>query len=80
MTNPFKKATLKAKNMLNVAFISTNRDLNYFRMNYRFEKIVLLLCINFRQRLTYNPRRSWHTLYAMLLSNYKRDDTTGLYP
>ena len=29
-----------------------------------------LLC-----HLTYNSRGAWHTVYAMLLSNYKRDAT-----
>ena len=36
--------------------------LHYLRINYRFEKIVLIHCINFKKHLTYNLRGAWHTL------------------
>ena len=42
-----------------------NRELNYLRMSYGFEKIALFLYMNFRKHLTDS------TLYAMLLLNYK---------
>ena len=45
-----------------------NSLLNQLRMNNKFEKIDLFHCMNFRQRLTFNLREIWHTLYAMLLS------------
>ena len=47
------------------------KRITLFGMNYRFEKIVIFHCMNFRKRLTYNLRGTWHTLYAMLLSNFK---------
>ena len=47
-----------------------NRELNYKRMNYRFEKTKLFHYMNFRLHPTYNWRGVWHTLYAMLLSNH----------
>ena len=37
-------------------------------------------CMNFRYHLTYNSRGAWHTVYAMLLLNYKGDGTTDLLP
>ena len=39
-----------------------NRELNYLRMNNRFEKITLFNCISFRKHLTCNSRGAWHTL------------------
>ena len=53
---------------------------NYFRMYYRFEKLALFNCMNLRYHITYNFRGAWNTLYAVLTSNYKRDDTTDLLP
>ena len=49
-----------------------NRELNNLRPTYRVEKITLFHCMNFSLQLTYNARGAWHTLYAMLLSNYVR--------
>ena len=54
------------------------RKLNYLRMIYRFEKIILFPCLYIRQHLTCILRGAWHTMYAMLLSNYKCDDTIDL--
>ena len=51
--------------------VTENRYLNYLRKSYRFEKITLFRFMNFRYHLAYNLRGAWHTLYAMLLSNYK---------
>ena len=52
-----------------------NRELNYLRMNNRFEKIAHVPLHDFRvaARLTYNLRGAWHTRYAMLLSSYQED-------
>ena len=36
----------------------------------RFEKITIFQ-MNFKLHLTYNLRGAWHTMYAMLLSNFK---------
>ena len=57
-----------------------NRELNHLRKNYRFEKKSLFHCVNLGLHLTYNLRGAWHTLYAMLLSSYKWDDTTDMLP
>ena len=65
------------KSYSNLFFI-LNRELHFLRMNHRFERIKLWHCMNFRQHLTDDLREAWHTLYAMLLSNYKWDDTTDL--
>ena len=53
--------------------IKRNKNMKYLfcGMNYRFEKITLFDCMNLREHLTYNLRGAWHTLYAMLFSNYK---------
>ena len=51
--------------------LTCNIELNYLRMNHKFEKITLFPHMNFRQHLTYNSRGDWHTLYAMLLSKYE---------
>ena len=55
-----------------------NESRLYLRMNYRFEKITLCQCMNFRWHFTYNLRGAWHTLYVMLLLNCGRDDTIDL--
>ena len=57
-----------------------NRELNYLRLNYRFEKIALFHCMNFRSNLPYDSREAWYTLYAMLPLNHKRDDDIDLLP
>ena len=70
-----------AKLTTSFCFFSTSddRELNYMGKNYRFEKIILLHCRNFGQQFTYNSRGSWHTVYAIFLSNNKWDDTTICY-
>ena len=55
-----------------------NRELNYLKMTCRFEKITFFHCKNFKLHLTYNSSRAWQIPYAMLLLNYKRDDSTDL--
>lgn len=62
------------------AVIFLNRRLNYFRINYSFEKIAIFYYMNFSYHLTYNFRGTWHVLYVMLLWNHNWDDTTELLP
>ena len=64
------KHTVCMKMPLNRQENNGNREFNNLRMNYRFKKIALFHCMNFRSQLTHNLRGAWHTLYAMLLSNY----------
>ena len=51
-----------------------------WRGDYRFEKIKLFHCMNFKQHLVYNSRGAWHTQYAMLPWNHKCDDDINLLP
>ena len=39
-----------------------NRESCSLRMNYRFQKIALFHCMNFRLNFTYNWRGAWHSL------------------
>ena len=43
-----------------------------------FEKIAHFRCMNFMQHLTYNLRGAWYTQYAILFSNYKRDNAADM--
>ena len=43
----------------------------YLKMNYNMKKSNFSIIFLGRIYLTYNSRGAWHTVYAMLLSNFK---------
>ena len=69
--NPMFKTYAKETLERNPLFKNqADRELNYLKMNNRFEKIKPFHCMNFRQHLTFNLRGPWHTLYVMLRVAY----------